>query len=357
MSFLSGCHVGRVISLHSADVNDHKRFPAYTIKKSDQPFHFSTGRKETIPIVPDYPGNNGKYSDFDHFLEDHHTRAFLVIRNDSILYERYFDGMSAGDRMPSFSVAKSFVSALTGIAVDEGYISSVSDPITNYLNGFKHGGVENVTIKNLLNMRSGLRFSETYYNPFGHAARFYYGNNLKKYVYRLGMNEKPGEKYYYNSANTVILAMIIEESTGKKFTEYFEEKIWTKMGTEYDASWNYDSEKHGMVKAFCCLNAAPRDFAKFGRLYLNHGMYDGKEVIPSEWVDYTMNIHNDSRDSENYPYTYYWRVLENGNAFAKGILGQYIYLVPSKNLIIIRMGKKQGKISWSKLFGEIAGQY
>ena len=171
------------------------------------------------------------------------------------------------------------------------------------------------------------------------------------------MKDTPGEKYYYNSANPLILAMIIEETTGKKFTEYFEEKIWSRFGAEYDASWNYDSEEHGMAKAFCCINASARDFARFGSLYLNKGKANEQTIIPSDWVDHTLNIHNDSRDLEDYPYTYYWRVLENGQAFAKGILGQYIFLDPSKNLVIVRFGSKQGGVSWSKLGSELAKQF
>jgi CubicO group peptidase (beta-lactamase class C family) len=345
------------VTLNTADVNDYKRFPAYTINKSDHTFNFKVQEKETVPELPDTLINKDRYEHFDQFLEDHKTHAFLIIRNDTILYERYFDGKSETDKMPSFSIAKAFVSALTGIAVEEGYIKDVNDPVTDYLNGFRHEGFDQVSIQNLLNMRSGIHFSETYYNPFGHAAKFYYGRNLRKYTYHLKVKNTPGVEYHYNSANPMILAMIIEQSTGMKFTEYFEKKIWSRMGSAFDASWNYDSEAHGMIKAFCCINATARDFARFGRLYLNEGKNNSTQVIPAEWIAYTMRIHNDSRDSEDYPYTYYWRVLENGNMFAKGILGQYIYLIPSRNIVIVRMGKKQSKISWSRLIGEIGKQY
>jgi CubicO group peptidase (beta-lactamase class C family) len=206
-------------------------------------------------------------------------------------------------------------------------------------------------------MRSGIKFSETYYNPFGHAAKFYYGKNLEKYVYKLKINETPGSAYHYNSANPLILAMIIEKTSGMRFAQYFEQKIWSKIGAEYPATWSYDSEKHGMVKAFCCINATPRDFAKFGRLYLNKGKCNGEQVIPEEWVAKSFEIYNDSRDSEDYPYTYFWRVLDNGCVFAKGILGQYIYIDPSKDLIIVRFGKKRGGIHWSKLIEALGAQY
>lgn len=357
MSFMSGCHVGRYIFWNTADTNDQNRFPAYTVKNAGPEFEFTRSANERTPAIPSGYAKDETSITFDEFLQEHHTLAFIVIRNDSLLYERYLNGNTPGSRVTGFSIAKTFVSALTGVAVAEGYIKSVEDPITDYLNDFNHKGFEKVTIQNLLNMRSGIRFSETYYNPFGHAAKFYYGRNLRKYAYNLRVTKQPGSEYYYNSANTLILAMIIEASTGKKFTEYFSEKIWQPLGMKDTASWSYDSEKHGMVKAFCCLNALPIDFAKFGRLYLKHGEWNGKQVVPRDWVDYSMGIHNDSRDLEGYPYTYFWRVLDNGCVFAKGILGQYIYLDPAKDLIILRFGTKRGKIHWSALIEEIARQY
>jgi CubicO group peptidase (beta-lactamase class C family) len=357
MSFLSGCHVGRYVTLNTADTKDHKRFPYYTIKNAAPVFYFTEPDQEHIPKVPDQHNTKVKYRDIDDLLESNHTNSFIVIRNDTILYERYFNGAHADTIMPSFSIAKAFVSATTGVAHEEGYIKDVNQVVTEFLDGFKHDGFNKVTIENLLNMRSGIKFSETYYNPFGHAAKFYYGKDLQKYAYKLKVNKTPGTEYYYNSANPLILAMIIEKTTGKKFTEYFEEKIWSKIGAEYPATWNYDSEKHGMVKAFCCINAAPRDFAKFGRLYLNEGRMNGEQIIPADWVNHSMSIHNDSHDSEDYPYTYFWRVLDNGTVFAKGILGQYIFLDPEKDLIIVRFGEKRGDIHWSKLIEDIADQY
>lgn len=356
LSLLSGCHVGRYFTRTTADTKDQARFPAYTINNAAPAFSFLEAENQQIPKIPKEISKK-KYTNFNELAEDNGTFAFLVIRNDSLLYESYFNDASRSDRMAGFSIAKTFVSAVTGVAIDDGLIQSVDQPVTDFLTGFKHPGFENVTLKNLLNMRSGIKFNETYYNPFSDAAKFYYGNNLEKYVYKLKVNKPPGIEYYYNSANTLILAMVIEKVTGKKFTEYFQEKIWSKIGMEYPATWNYDSEKHGMVKAFCCLNASAIDFAKFGRLYLNNGSYNGEQILPEAWVDYSMKIHNESKDSEDYPYTYFWRVLENGAVFAKGILGQYIYLDPSKNLIIVRFGKKRGKVHWSALIEEIAKQY
>jgi len=356
-AFLNSCHIGRYFYRNVADTGDHKRFPAYIVKCAPPVFNFAKALDEQPPILPEEYNPKGKYSDFTDYLEENKSLSFLVIRNDSILYERYFDGYDRSTITAGFSVAKIFVSALSGIAVQEGYIQSIDQTVADFLPEMKDPGFKNVTIENLLNMRSGIKFSETYFNPFSHIAKFYYGNNLSKYVHKLKVNKTPGEEYNYQSCNTEILAMIIEKSTGKPFATYFEEKIWSQLGMESNATWNYDSEKYGLVKAFGGLNAIPVDFAKFGRLYLNNGNWEGKQIVPEAWVKHSMSIHNDSRDSQNFPYSYFWRVMESGSVFGKGILGQYIYLNPARNLIIVKFGKKNADINWPDLFEEIAKQY
>jgi CubicO group peptidase (beta-lactamase class C family) len=256
--------------------------------------------------------------------------------------------------MPSFSVSKSVVAALTGIAISEGYIESVKDPVTKYLDIFKHPGFDKITIEDCLNMRSGIRFNEGYYNPFGEVAKFYYGRNLERYVAGLRVKELPDLNYEYIGANTQILGFIIEKTTGKRLSEYLQEKIWKPMGAEYSASWNYDSKKHQNIKAFCCLNGRLRDFAKFGRLFLDNGKLFDPPIVPPEWINATFTIDKDSRDSQNYPYSYHWRVMDNGALFAKGILGQFLYVNPNKNIVMVRFGRKASYVIWPELFNHLA---
>ena len=160
----------------------------------------------------------------------------------------------------------------------------------------------------------------------------------------------------YISVNTILLSLIIERATGTKLNKYLEQKIWQPLGMQFNASWSIDSEKHQTFKSNCCLNGQAVDFAKFGRLYLNKGNWEGDQVVPEKWVKKSISIINDSRESQGYPYTYQWRVLENGAFFAKGILGQYIFVFPEKNLIFVRIGKKYGKIDWADLFLELSEQ-
>jgi CubicO group peptidase (beta-lactamase class C family) len=298
-----------------------------------------------VPLI--YAGIADTFS-FDKFLENHETVAFLIIRNDTILYENYFDSYADSAIIPSFSLSKSFVSALVGIAVGEGFIKNTNQPITDFIPELKQNDprFEKITLEDLLNMRSGIRFDEGYSNPFADMAKYYYGLNLKNYVSQLKIESPPNEKYNYISVNVLLLGMAVENATGKKLSQYLQEKIWQPLGMEFDASWSVDSKKDNQIKAFCCINARTTDFAKFGRLYRNYGRHNGKQIIPENWVRKTMTVINDSRDSQNYSYTYNWRVKDDGAIFAKGVLGQYIYVFPQKNIIIVRLGKKTDGINW-----------
>lgn len=348
MAFTS-CHVGRFFIYNFAGINDHKKFPKGDIAKPEQSFHFyqaDTGKFK----LPKSWTMKGKSMSFERLLEKSKTVAFLVIRNDSIYYEQYMNNYGRESIVASFSMAKSYVSALMGIAISEGYIKNVQEPIVNYIPELNKNKFGNVTIEQVLNMQSGIYFNESYINPFGDVAKYYYGTNLKKYITKLKVKNEPGKEFEYISLNTQLLGIAIENATKKPLHQYLEEKIWLPMGMEYDASWSVDNKKHGTTKAFCCLNARARDFAKFGRLYLNNGNWNGKQIVPAEWV-------KKSTENNKTGYSYQWWLLptETGTDYeAHGILGQYIYVCPEKNIIIVRLGKKEGKLYWDQLFRMIA---
>ena len=351
---LNSCHVVRYFTLNTADVKDFKRFPADTVYPGNHNFEF----KHAVPEINIVPRANITFrdNDFEDFLREKKTLAFLVIRNDTILYEKYFDGFNRKSILPSFSVTKSIVSALVGIGIAEGWIAGVDDKVSDYLPELAENGFDRVSIRNLLNMRSGINYSEGYYNPFGKMAKFYYGKNLAKYVRKLKVKSQAGKNYKYQSANTQILGMILERSSGKKLPEILETYIWKKAGMKYEATWNMDSRKHKNTKAYCCLNARSGDFARFARLYLADGRFEGTAVIPEEWIRKTLQNTTDSRDSQNYPYHFGWRVIDGNILFAKGILGQYIYIDRSKKLIILRFGKRNKKVEWVELFSQIGSE-
>lgn len=345
---LSSCHVGRYILWNFADIKDHKKFQSVSLQSSKESFHF-------FESSVDYQGIDILYKkkllNFEKGLLESGTRAFLIIRNDSILFEKYFAGYDKSSIIPSFSVAKSFVSAIIGISIDEGYIQSVDDLITKYIPELPSDHYGKITLRHLLDMRSGLNFKESYFSPFGHVAKFYYGTNLKKFSSGLKSKFEPDTEFDYISVNTQLLGWAVENATGKKLSDYMSDKIWKPLGMEYNASWSIDSKKHNNAKAFCCINAVARDFAKFGRLYLNNGIWNGKQLISKKWVDESTDFNCDTY------YKYHWWHRPNSlsrDYFAKGLLGQYIYIHPDKNIIIVRLGKQKGAIDWEILFQEIS---
>ncbi|MDP4281036.1 MAG: serine hydrolase [Bacteroidota bacterium] len=355
--FLTSCQFTRYIFWNYADVGDMNKFPADTLRNTGSVFNFAVS---PAPVKVTLPGAFAKESNsrsFTEFLDKQKTLAFLVIRNDSIVYEVYFNRYSKSSLIPAFSVTKSFISALTGIALSEGYIKSIDQPVTDFLPGLKDPGMSRVSLRNLLTMRSGIKFDESYNKPWCEAATFYYGTNLPRLTLKLKTLSEPGKSYEYQSGNTQLLGMALEHATGRTLSEYLEEKIWNPLGMESPATWNYDSKRYHQIKAFCCINARARDFARFGRLYLNRGNWQGKSIIPESWVKESLTITNDSKDSQGYPYTYQWRVTPEGNFFAKGILGQFIYVCPQKNIIIVRMGESAGKIVWPELFHQLLDQF
>lgn len=349
----SSCHIVRYVYWNYADINDYRKFPVDTLSNTPPFFHFYPGSGLYRLTLPEKFRSGCDNCSLDDYLLKQKTVAFLVIRNDTLICEKYFKGYSKEAIFPSFSVTKSYVSALVGIAIDEGYIKSVDQPVTDFIPELKRNGFQKVTIKDLLEMRSGIKFNENYLNPFGKIAKYYYGLNLKKYTLQLKVVSEPGRVYNYQSANSQIIAMVLERATGKRISDYLEEKIWKPLGMEYDGTWSLDSRNHRDVKAFCCINARALDFAKFGRLYLNDGQWENRKIIPSQWIHESLTVNNDSKDIQGYPYTYFWRVTEGHDFFAKGLLGQFIYVSPKKNIVIVRIGTKAGDINWPEFFKRI----
>lgn len=363
ITLLTACHAFRGLRWWYADLGDVDRFDAVELTKSTKPFEFTN--------TFDVEAANATH--LDTLLENTNTVAFLVIRNDSILYENYWDGYQPDSKIPSFSVAKSFTSTLVGIAIDEGFIKNTNEPITKYIPELSRLGVkyDKITIQDCLDMSSGLDNQENYggVNLFAPMTRMYYGTNLEKEVLNVKIGFEKGT-FNYQSINTQVLGMIVERATGKRLYEYLQEKIWQPLGTKYDASWSIDSKRRKNVKAFAALNAAPIDFAKLGRLFLNNGNWNGKQIISESWVNTTTDfetlhdkgyknqwwassitkIFTDSLaavkyKSENLQTTvlrnsngYFW-FSDYGKAYrAEGILNQFIFVRPDKNLIIVRMG-------------------
>jgi len=357
MLLFGSCKVGRYFWYNFSDITDHKIFPSRPLHGSTEPFRFIDSQNNAaIDGKVKITNYAGVTTDFKTFIEKSPTVAFLIIRNDSLLYEKYQDDYDTSSIVASFSVAKSYVSALIGIAIGEGKIKSEDDPIVNYLPELKDKyNWNNVTIHHLLHMASGVKFSEGYNSPFSGAASFYYGRTLRKSLTKLKTEKGPMEGFDYKSVNTELLGLILERATGKSMTEYLDEKIWRPLQMEYDASWSIDKKNDGLEKAFCCINARARDFAKFGRLYLNGGNWNGQAIVPNDWVQKSL-APNTEKGAADYYNRQWWIGPKDGDFSAIGHLGQYIYVQPKKNLIIVRLGTSRAKEEWIDILRQVANQ-
>ena len=346
--FLISCQPARLIWHNFADIGDHKIFPSHQLTASSAPFRIPSSAQS---FLPENFYSKTKYKSFEDFLEKSNTVALLIIKDDSLLSENYSNNYNRNSIVPSFSIAKSYTSALVGIAIEEGLIKSVDEKVTDYLPELKKNGFDKVTIKHLLQMTSGIKFNENYKSPFSEASSFYYGTDLRKLINKIEIIHEPGTHFNYVSGNTQLLAHILEKAlNGKTISEYLNEKIWQPLGMEYDASWSIDSKKNNMEKAFCCINARAIDFAKFGMLYLNKGKWNGRQIIPKHWIE--ESTKTETSDASPWYYQYQWRKVspESKEFYAAGWLGQYIYINPEKKLVIVRLGENFGDVNWIDIF-------
>ncbi|NQU51528.1 MAG: serine hydrolase [Bacteroidetes bacterium] len=309
--------------------------------------------------------------DFETMLERAQTSAFMVLRNDTIIYENYFNGFNKDSIFTSFSVAKSFVSTLVGLAISDGYIKSENDKITTYLPELleKDTRFSDITIKDLLSMSSGIAYSEDGFPSDDDIT--YVSPNLRKATFEnVRIAEQPGKHWLYNNYNPLLLGIILEKTTGKSVSKYTEEKLWLKMGGS-NASWSLD--EHGFEKMESGINCSVYDYARFAVLLLNNGKYKDTQVISETWV-------NNATQPQKRPQGYYDYLLENnvyynyfwwgkfrdnqeyGNDFfGLGNKGEYVYVCPQKKLTIIRLGFEYGftpgPFSWPEMFFQFATDF
>ncbi|HAM98511.1 MAG TPA: serine hydrolase [Marinilabiliales bacterium] len=271
------------------------------------------------------------------------TIAFLVIKNGSIIFEQYWDGYGANSQTNSFSMAKSIIGLLVGAAMDDGYIQNLDQPVADFIDSYRNAENQGLTIRHLLTMSSGLNWDESYGSLFSTTTEAYYGKDINKLIYSLKMVEKPGVEFKYLSGNTQLLATIVEKATGKKVGDYAAEKFWKPMGAVNPALWCLD-RKDGMEKAYCCFNSNARDFARWGQLVLNQGVWKGDTLISPEYVRLATQPANNLMDETGNAIDYYgyqwWIQHLNGEPvpYMRGILGQYVFVIPSQNAVVVRLG-------------------
>lgn len=313
------------------------------IPVSDNPYTFP--RRDFV--LPETFFFDGEQRLLSKELEHYKTDGLIVLHNGNLLYENYWNNNSANSKHIAFSVTKSFVSALVGIALDEGLIDNIEDPITKYLSDFNGTGYEGVRIKDILQMSSGVDFNEDYADPKSDINRFgratARGSSFRDFAKSLERGREPGTYHHYVSIDTQVLGFLLAEVTGMPLKEYLYKKIWNKIGMEDDAFFIVDN--NGVEMALGGLNATLRDYAKFGELYLNRGKWNGEQVVPASWVDAshtTDGPHLKPGESElsSSPWGYglQWWVpgFPDTDYTASGVYNQYIYIDPLTNVVIAK---------------------
>lgn len=273
------------------------------------------------------------------------TVALLVIKNNELLFEHYWDDYSSSSLTNSFSMAKSFTSLCIGAAIKEGKIKSVNQKVSDFIPEFKEGKKSNITIKSLLNMTSGVDFGESYGDPFGFMAKTYYGTNLYDLTVQKPVKFDAEEIWSYQGGNTLLLSFILQKATGMSLSEYFSVHFWKPLGATEDALWTLN-KKDGLEKAYCCFYSNAADFAKIGQLMLDSGRWNGIELINSDYFIASLTpvnkVDENGKLIDYYGYQW-WLGSYNGIDFfyARGIQGQYIVSIPAWNTTFVRLGHKR----------------
>jgi len=323
--------------------------PTITIKRSGTVSPFG---HQPWALPESFVYNNDSRS-MANFLEDSSTTALLVIKGNDIVFEEYYQGTGEYDQRISWSMAKSFLSAIFGVAVNDGLIPNLNQAVTDYVPELKGSGYDGVSIKNVLQMSTGVYFNEDYgdfYSDINRMGRLMaLGGSFDDFAASLTREREQGTYMHYVSINTHVLGMVLRAATGRSIADYFDEKLWSKLDTERDAIYISDSTGEPMVLGG--LNLITRDYARFGRLYRDHGIIDGEQVIPAKWIEdsitpdapHLMPGVRDNSDTD-LGYGYQWWIPQHadGEFMAIGIYGQYIYVNRKTDVVIVKNSAHRG---------------
>ena len=329
----------RTALYQSAGIDDLHIFPYNTVRASGQP--------QPWPRSEDY-NRRELVAPLRTVLEEYETTAFLVLQQGKVRQEVYWDNYSELRNSNSFSAAKSIVSILVGIALDEGRIKSLDQPVADFLPSFDTPEKRPIHVGDVLRMASGLDFEENYKSAISDTAKAYYGTDLPALIAELEVEAAPGTQYRYKSGDTQVLAMIVEKATGRSLAEYASEKLWQPLGAVHDAQWSLD-KAGGVEKAYCCFYSNAHDFARIGYLYLHGGEFKGERIVSADYVRQSVTPHGlpDRKGKPTNYYGYQWWILNHQQQdvfYARGIHGQYIFAIPSLDMVVVRLGHERSEV-------------
>lgn len=316
--------------------------PVVRMSAAAVPFAFPEGDRIALPARFSH---QGAARGTETFLAETDTMALLVLRDGAVRFERYADFGGRDTRWVSMSVAKSFVSALMGIALHEGAIRSLEEPVTGYLPSLTGSAYDGVRIKDIVQMSSGAGWNEDYSDPDSDINRFALvsasGGAMSDFIPTLKRATQPGTVNHYNSMDTQVLGMLLRAATGRTIADYMEEKLWLPLGMEASGHWLTDST--GMEMAYACLNATARDYAKIGELFRNGGRWQGRQIVPADWVQASVTPDAPHLmpgvSDPMFGYGYQWWVIDGteGEYSAIGVYNQFVYVNPTRKLTIVKL--------------------
>lgn len=373
--FNSPTYAWRILRYGESDINDVQIFPERLVANGSTYSVIERGDAGT-PHEVEFPYKGEIHREvLEDLLKRTGTRAFLILKDDKLIYESYFES-SRTEVNTSFSSAKSFVSALIGAAIADGSIGSVNDPVIQYIPEIAGRGLDQLTIRDLVMMNSGIRYVEGgeqpfYMAPFADDAITYYPPDLRKAAMNVEASGVPiGEAFHYNNYHLLLEGLIIERATGMHVAEYLQEKFWKPMGAEFPASWSLDSEESGFEKMESGINARAIDFGRFGLIFLHNGFWNGVQILPEDWVhESTEPLRPDPRTWETMSdylqyggyYKYHWWGVNNSNGsydfYSHGKYDQIVYVAPRKNVVIVRLGDRLDEnVYWFLVLQNIVDQ-
>ena len=355
---LSGCGLSmKSVVYLKPDLKDHDRMRNLEVKAPEEPFCFMQYENddfgERVKVNDWSPAVVPVWRSLNELVDAHPNQALVVIRNDSILYQHY-DREENFRLHPSYSVAKSFTSALVGFAIQDGSITSMDELVSDHLpNWSDDPRYAKVKLKHLLNHTSGIE------HGLKTDGLLYYGSNLERAKTLIKFVREPGKYQAYMNMNIWLLGQVIEKVSGKPLSSYLEEKIWVPLGMERNAKWSAD--KHDRVKGYCCLQATALDYARFARLYLNLGKWEGKQLLNKEWIKTTLSRDTTEGGTNGYRNSWYIGYKEYNDYMAIGLYKQHIYINLDKNIIIVSMNgrpksKAEKALNWEDVFRQIVDQ-
>ncbi len=356
MCMYSPTYLGRVLTHWDSSVSDYKFFPARTIEKSDRPYSYKKNIRSSLDgITVNY---SDKQKPLREFVKSTDTTSFLIVKNDEIVYEKYENGYREDFVNTSFSMAKSVVSLLVGRAVESGYIESITQPISAYIDELEDTEIGKTTIEELLLMRSGIEYNERKFLWFGDDSLTYWHPDLRKLALSHTDCGENARTFRYNNYHPLLLGIILERSTGCTVSEYFERELWRKIGAEHDASWSLDSKKSGFEKMESGINFRAVDFLKIGSMVLHDGVWNGTRVIGENWLRASTlcDFPLDEREyngtflaGKNTGYKYMWYCTPSPQSgydiVAWGKSDQILYISPANDTVVLRTGKTDGGVS------------